>query len=83
MASMCELDDQIHPAINIEETIGKTVGRRIPSKPSKIQETGKAIYRARKFQVCPRGVFRFNSHEEANAWTSKMAVQRALTAERS
>jgi hypothetical protein len=27
--------------------------------------------------ICPRGVFRFRSHEEADEWMMKMLVERA------
>lgn len=59
--------------INIEENIGKTVGRRrvtnIPLYCEKMQKT--AIELAKTFGVkSPRkGVFRFKTFEEADAWT--------------
>ncbi len=74
-------DDHCHPVVNVEETIGKVVGRRIPTNPTKVQEIGRQIYRSRRFQVCPKGVYRSHSHEEANQWMMKMAVQRAIKAE--
>lgn len=78
--SVSEPDDHCHPVVNVEETIGKTVGRRIPPNPSKVQEIGQQIYRSRRFRVCPKGVYRFQSHEEANKWLMKIAVQRAIKA---
>ncbi len=74
-------DNHCHPVINVEETIGKTVGRTVSPDPSKIQEIGRRIFRLRGFQVCPRGVHRFNSHEEADEWMMRMAVKRAIKAE--
>jgi hypothetical protein len=76
-----ETDDHCHPVVNVEETIGKTVGRRVPLNPSKVQEIGQQIYRSRKFRVCPKGVYRFHSHEEANQWMMKMTVERAIKAD--
>jgi hypothetical protein len=61
--------------INIEETIGKTVGRRRP--PNHLCTKTHSIQRAKDWQKAlpvrlpPRGVFRFNSHEEADLWMTK------------
>ena len=74
-------DDHCHPVINVEETIGKTVGRRVPPEPSRVQEAGQAIYRSRRFRVCPKGVYRFHSHEEADEWMMQATVNRAIEAE--
>ena len=79
--SESEPDDHCHPVVNVEETIGKTVGRRVPPNSSKVQEIGQQIYRSRRFRVGPKGVYRFRSHEEANQWMMKMAVQRAIKVE--
>ena len=80
-------DEQTHPVINVEETIGKTVGRRKPisvgEQARRIQDKGKRIYRASGFRVCTKGVYRFHSHEEADEWMRQMAVQRAIVAEKS
>ncbi|HEV7869340.1 MAG TPA: hypothetical protein VGO90_16750 [Chthoniobacteraceae bacterium] len=63
------------PVINIEEQIGKTVGRRLVpnplrTSPGDIQESEA---RRRNFGGVrvPRGVFRFATHEEADAWLMK------------
>lgn len=72
-----------YAVINTEEQIGKTVGRRRIADSWKggmrLQET------ANQFRtsfghggICPRGVFRFNSHEEADEWMMKMLVERAI-----
>ncbi len=61
--------------INIEENIGKTVGRRRP--PNHLCSKTHSIQRAKDWQKAlpvrmpPRGVFRFSSHEEANLWMTK------------
>lgn len=59
--------------INIEETIGKTVGRRgLPIDPLKaaegIQNFINEHFKAAGHRLTPRGVFRFKSHEEADLW---------------
>ena len=78
-------DDQTHPVINVEETIGKTVGKRKPpsslEQARRIQEDGSKIYRSQQFQVCPKGVYRFHSHEEADEWMRQMTIRRAIAAE--
>lgn len=65
--------------INIEETIGKQVGRRRPpADPLRVADStiSRAIGFHRAFPgVMPkRGVYRFESHAEANQWmtTQKM-----------
>ena len=63
--------------INIEETIGKTVGRRRPpSDPfqiaDSIQRTLTDLHKASGHRYGARGVFRFKTHAEANEWTKKM-----------
>lgn len=70
-------DAQCHPVINVEETIGKWVGRKNAPYPSKIQESGRDHYKSLGFTVCPKGVYRFNSHEEADQWMMQIAVNRA------
>ncbi len=75
--------EQAYPMINVEEFLGKTVGRRESRRPGNAQETGRAIYRRSGFKVCDSGVFRFSSHEEANEWMMQMAIKRAHRAARS
>jgi len=59
----------MHPVLNLEETIGKTVGRRkLPARNSDyglgLQMSLGQLFRSR----LPSGVFRFHSHEEADKW---------------
>lgn len=63
--------------INIEEKIGKTVGkRRSPSDPfevaDSIQRTLTDFNKAFGHRYGARGIFRFKTHAEANEWTRKM-----------
>lgn len=56
------------PHINLEDSIGKTVGRRIPphatNMSEQLQQTGAALF-ARWGHGMPKGVYRYRSHEEA------------------
>ncbi len=67
-----------HPVINIEEKIGKTVGRRIPrggfDYGMGMQKLAGELAKTFKHPRFPRGVFRFKSFEEAEAWTMKYLV---------
>ncbi len=75
-------DDQIYPVINVEEEIGRIVGRKNVSSPAavcaRIQETGREIYRTQGFRVCPKGVFKFRSFEEADEWMNREMIRRAM-----
>ncbi len=58
--------------INLDDPAGKTVGRRRP--PNHLCTKTLTIQRASEWQkslpvrLMPKGVFRFNSHEEADLW---------------
>jgi len=61
--------DTMLPAVNMEEAIGKTVGRRrVPARSSDyglgLQTSLGQLFRSH----VPRGVFRFHSHQEADQW---------------
>jgi hypothetical protein len=69
------------PVINLEDPVGKTVGkRRVPKDPLKIasglNETALALMKASGVRLPRRGVYRFRSFEEADAWEAEW---RALT----
>lgn len=64
------------PVVNLEETIGKSVGsRKMPSDAfsygMQLQKAGAQL--GKRFDTLrhPRGVFKFHSHEEADAWMMK------------
>jgi hypothetical protein len=63
---------QPRPVVNVEEFIGKTVGRRVPPSGAGLQKTLNQALKTQKRNLCPKGVYRFNSHEEADAWMLKM-----------
>jgi hypothetical protein len=61
------------PPVNLEERIGKTVGRRRLPRDSfeygmQLQKTGAELSRTFCVMRIPKGVYRFRSHEEADAW---------------
>jgi hypothetical protein len=59
----------VHPAINSDESIGRTVGRRKPPTDSLAYATGlqRTLGSLGKIPV-KRGVYRFRTHEEADRW---------------
>ncbi|MEA3211198.1 MAG: hypothetical protein QOE70_4255 [Chthoniobacter sp.] len=68
------------PVINLEETIGKTVGRRVVRDGFRygmgMQKLAVELQRAFRHPRFPKGVFRFHSFEEADVWTMKYMTQR-------
>lgn len=75
-----EPDNQFHPVINVEETIGKTVGRRRPKTPFGGSPGREAVVRYRESfggVRIPRGVYRFTSHEEADKWMIRKIAEAA------
>jgi len=67
---------QPRPVVNVEEFIGKTVGRRVPPGGAGLQKTLNQVLTSQRRGVCPRGVFRFHSHEEADQWILTMQSRR-------
>jgi len=67
------------PVINLQENIGKVVGRRLTPSPFSMKGQTKNDMRAWKKAFpgpfVPKGVYRFNSHEEADAWMWKMITR--------
>ena len=65
----------MHPVVNIDEKIGKTVGRRKAGDPLLVAPGDKArkrdMQKAGFFPRFPKGVFKFRSFEEADAWMMK------------
>lgn len=69
------------PIVNLEENIGKTVGRRRPPRDAfaygmALQKTGGQLARSFGSPKYPRGVFKFHSHEEADAWLMKFRTKK-------
>lgn len=72
-----------YAVINIEDPIGKTVGRRRVIDAWKygmgLQKTGIKLRKAFGHGgICPKGVYRFNSHETADQWMMKMLVEKVV-----
>ena len=70
----------VEPIVYLEEEPGKTVGRRRPptdplSVKGSNKTTSKEWNQALKSARIPRGVYRFESHEEADEWLWKMIVR--------
>lgn len=63
------------PVVNIEEKIGKTVGRRVLRDGFKygmgMQKLAGQMPKTFKHPRFPKGVFRFKTFEEADAWMMK------------
>jgi hypothetical protein len=62
--------------INLEETIGKQVGRRKPPADplrvaSDMNQLVTGLMHASGHKLSRRGVFRFHTHEEADQWMMK------------
>ncbi|MBI4662881.1 MAG: hypothetical protein HY735_29065 [Verrucomicrobia bacterium] len=63
--------------VNLEETPGKVVGdsgRAVPNY-DRLVETGQSVMPRLPF---PKGVYRFRTHEEADAWTERHILKAAL-----
>lgn len=71
-----------YAVINVEDPVGKTVGRRVLENAGKYgMGLQKLVNQVRQSQglggLCPKGVYRFRSHEEADAWMRQEIVKRA------
>ena len=68
------------PVINLEERIGKTVGRRVVKDSfnygMELQKTGAQLARTFGHARMPTGAFKFQSHEEADAWLMKYRTRK-------
>jgi hypothetical protein len=72
----------VKPVLNLEEQIGKTVGRRATVRDAfeygmRLQKTGGELAQTFGHPGIPKGVFKFRSHEEADAWMMKHLTQKA------
>ena len=70
----------MEPIINLDDPVGKTVGRRTAPNPLKLvpsEKTAKKQWAAAGHcPAIPRGVYRFHTHEEADEWLWKMMIRR-------
>jgi|GEM_PF-800004 len=68
----------MNPRVNIDEKIGKTVGSRKPPgglSKGMTPADSRAWQQAFRAPFIPRGVYRFTSHEQADAWLMKMITR--------
>ena len=77
---VCYIVDMEMP-INLEETPGKVVGKRRPSSnpldpKAHKKASAEAWRRAFGNGGLPKGVYKFHSHEEADAWLWKMLTRK-------
>lgn len=68
------------PFINTEERIGRIVGRRTRTPDGfragmKLQRLAVELHRSLKQRWAPTGVYRFKTHEEADAWMNRMLAR--------
>jgi hypothetical protein len=68
------------PFINAEENIVRVVGRRTKTPDAweagmQLQELALQMHRSLKHRWCPKGVYRFKSHEEADEWMNRMLAR--------
>lgn len=69
------------PIINLEETPDREVGRRKPASDAfktgmGLQKLVGQMQKSLGHHFVPKGVYRFNSHEEADEWMLKMLARR-------
>jgi hypothetical protein len=63
------------PIINLQENIGKTVGRVRPVDYDRLVENARALMPRLPF---PKGVYKFKSFEEADEWMEKHILAAAI-----
>jgi hypothetical protein len=71
------------PLINVEEKIDRFVGRRTKMPDGlnagmQLQSLGAELHKTFKHRWCPKGVYRFKTHEEADAWMTKMLARSGM-----
>ena len=76
-----DLDLADHPVINVEEPIGKPVGKRRPRNAAQmargIPRSARQWHRTLGSSICAKGVYRFKTHQEADEWLIKRIAQAA------
>ena len=71
------------PFINAEENIDRFVGKPTNSPESfqtamQLQEAAVQLHKTFQLRWAPKGVYRFKTHEEADAWMTKMLARSTL-----
>lgn len=72
----------MHTVINLEERIGKTVGRRTAPGDAfrygmALQKLGVELDKTFGCRFLPKGCYKFHSHEEADSWLMTQLIRRA------
>jgi hypothetical protein len=68
------------PFINLEEKLDKVVGRRVQTPDGfqagmKLQTLAVQLHRSLRHRWAPSGVYRFETHEEADEWMNRMLAR--------
>ncbi len=71
------------PFINVEEKIDRFVGQRTRTPDGlrtgmQLQATAAQLHKSLQHRWMPKGVYRFKTHEEADAWMTKMLARSGL-----
>ncbi len=67
------------PISSLQEPIGKTVGRVPQRSPADFLQRMAELFRAMGIKLpYPKGVYRFKTFEEANAWEMKHQIAAAV-----
>lgn len=70
------------PFVNVEEKIDRFVGRTGVADSLRagmqLQATAAQLHKSFGHRWWPKGVYRFKTHEEADAWMIKMLAQSGL-----
>ena len=71
------------PFVNVEEKIDRFVGRRMETPDSlragmQLQSTAAQLHKSFGHRWRRKGVYRFKTHEEADAWMIQMLAQSSL-----
>lgn len=75
-----EREQGMKPIVNLQDPVAKTVGRRKPPRDSfaagmKLQRLAVNWAESSDRRFVPKGVYRFDSHEEADRWMWKMITR--------
>ena len=65
------------PVVNLDETLGRTVGRNTTT----VEEYDRLVAASEEIMPrlpFPKGVYRFRTHEEGDAWTERHILEAAL-----
>jgi hypothetical protein len=71
------------PFVNLEEKIDRQVGKRTRRPDGlqtgmALQALGAKLHQSFNHHWCPKGVYRFKTHEEADAWKMKMLARSGM-----